>query len=229
MSAIEAPARPALAAADLAESVARGRALLRERRGPDAFRRALLGVNSGQRDAWVDAVLEVEPPPDDGPELPRGCVPYLPCSVEVLLRMVEVAPVRGSDVLVDVGAGVGRAAVLGHLLSGAVTIGLEIQPALVRSARALATRLGLSEVSFLEGDAAALAPEQSSGSVFFLYCPFSGERLSRLLDGLEPLAATRALRVCCVDLPLPERSWLAPGATSSSDLTVFRSTLLDPV
>lgn len=60
------------------------------------------------------------------------------------------------------------------------------------------------------------------GSVFFLYCPFSGERLTRVLDDLRMIAQTRRIRVCSVDLPLPSRAWLAPVARSGS-LAVYQS------
>src|SRR5690348_7895460 len=91
---------------------------------PSTFRVALLSVPPTERDAWLDLVLGLGELPADGPELPRDCVPYLPCSVDTLLRMVEQAPVRASDVFVDVGSGVGRAAALVHLLTGAAAIGL---------------------------------------------------------------------------------------------------------
>src|SRR4051794_20890268 len=82
---------------------------------PADFRAALERVGPWDRDAWVDVVLGLDVCPDDGPELPRGCVPYLPCPVDALLRLVDEALIRPSDVLVDVGSGVGRAAVLVHL------------------------------------------------------------------------------------------------------------------
>ncbi len=164
-------------------------------------------------------------PRDDGPELPTDGVPYLPCSVDVLLRMVDQAPVGASDVFVDVGAGVGRAATLVHLLTGAAVIGLEVQPALVRAARDLAAGLHLSRVSFFEGDAIELAGHIALGSVFFLYCPFSGDRLTTMLACIEPIARTRAIRVSCVDLPLPPCSWLTRDPQLSGDLTIYRSTL----
>src|SRR5262249_18543482 len=104
---------------------------------PPAFRAALLGVPAGERDAWVDRVLGLDGLPDDGPALPAGGVPYLPCSVEVLLRMVDEASVGSGDVFVDVGAGPGRAIALVHLLTGAAAVGLEIQPALVSAAHDL--------------------------------------------------------------------------------------------
>lgn len=90
------------------------------------FRAALLSVPPAIRDGWLDVVFGLGDLPNDGPELPRGCVPYLPSSVDALLRVVEQAPVRGSDIFVDVGSGLGRAAALVHLLTGAAVIGLEI-------------------------------------------------------------------------------------------------------
>jgi SAM-dependent methyltransferase len=189
------------------------------------FRAALLRVPPTQRDAWLDSVLGLGELPADGHELPRGCVPYLPCSVGSLLRMVEQAPVRPSDVFVDIGAGPGRAAMFVHLLTGAPAIGIEVQRALVLAAREVTSRLRLSRVPCLEGDAAELTRLMTIGSVFFLYCPFSGERLDRLLDGLESIARTRMIRVCCVDLPLPPRSWLTPKSPLCGDLVIYRSTI----
>jgi SAM-dependent methyltransferase len=190
---------------------------------PSQFRAALLEVPSSERDAWVDRVLGLGEIPDDG-ELPAGCVPYLPCPVDALLRIVEHAPVRATDVFVDVGAGLGRATAVVHLLTGAGAIGLEIQPALARGARELAARLLASRVSCVEGDAANLAGAIAIGSVFFLYCPFSGERLTKLLAELEAIARTRPIRVCSVDLPLPPCDWLTPEPCfGAGDLAIYRS------
>jgi SAM-dependent methyltransferase len=191
------------------------------------FRAALLSVPPTLRDAWVDLVFALGELPDDGPELPNGCVPYLPCSVDVLLRTIEQAPVRASDVFVDVGSGTGRAAALVHLLTGAPVIGVEIQPELVRAARDLAAQLRLSRMSCVQGDAAKLTGFISIGTVFFLYCPFSGARLARVLADLELIARTRAIRVCSVDLPLPPRPWLTADPALSGDLAIYRGSLQD--
>lgn len=198
-----------------------------ERGAGDAsrFRAAFSSVPPAERDAWLDLVLGLDEIPADGPALPRGCVPYLPCPVATVLRVVQEAPVRASDVFVDVGAGLGRTATLVHLLTGASAVGLEIQPHLVRAARDLAARLALPRVACVEGDAATLAGRIPIGSVFFLYCPFGGDRLIRVLDDLEQIARTRPLRVCTVDLPLPPRPWLTPICSDAGDLAIYRSTL----
>jgi SAM-dependent methyltransferase len=186
-----------------------------------------MAVPPERRDDWLDLVLGIEEVLDDGPALPRGCVPYLPCSVSALLRVIERAEIRSHDVFVDVGSGVGRATALIHLLTGAAAIGLEIQPHLVQASRVLSARLALPRCRVVSGDAVRLAGHISGGSVFFLYCPFSGERLANVVDALEPIARTRTIRICCLDLELPARPWLTPLSPQSDELAVYRSTLLD--
>jgi SAM-dependent methyltransferase len=193
---------------------------------PALFRTALMNVSAAQRDAWLDRVFGLDELPDDGPQLPRGCTPYLPCPVDAVLRALEHAEVQAGDVFVDVGSGLGRAAALARLLTGAASIGIEVQPALVQASRVLAQRLKVSRFSVVEGDAARLTEFISIGSVFFLYCPFSDQRLERVLDGLAAIAQTRQIRVCCVQLPLPSRPWLTPLALPDEDLAVYRSSPL---
>jgi SAM-dependent methyltransferase len=197
-------------------------ALSTRRAGPLEFRAALMNVPESERDGWLDQVFGLEGLPSDGPELPRGCVPYLPSPVATLLRVIDVAEVRSDDVFVDIGSGLGRVTALTHFLTGASAMGLEIQPELVRSARELASRLNAERVSVVEGDAVKLTGSLTIGSVFFLYCPFSGDRLEQVMDNLEVIARTREIRVCSVDLPLPSRSWLTP-VLLSGDLAIYRS------
>lgn len=172
-----------------------------------AFRAALLNVPPSERDAWVDSVFGIELV-DDNAELPRGCVPYLPCGVDALLRVIEHANIGPDDVFVDVGSGLGRAALIVHLLSGARVVGLEVQSRLALASRALAKRLNVEGFTAVVGDAPELCEQLAAGTVFFLYCPFGGARLERMLDGLERVAVVRDIRVCTVDLPLPARRWL---------------------
>jgi SAM-dependent methyltransferase len=200
------------------------RSLSRGLHSPPAFRAALLGVPARERDAWADLVLGIDELPSDGASLPAGCVPYLPCSVEVLLRLVDETPVGPTDVFVDVGAGPGRAIALVHLLTGAGAIGLEIQPELARAAQTLTARLGMSRARCIEGDAATLVAFMVVGSVFFFNCPFSGTRLAKVLDDLEPIASTRPVSVCCAYLPLPSRHWLLREPGRGGELEIYRST-----
>ncbi|MCB9598207.1 MAG: hypothetical protein H6719_36170, partial [Sandaracinaceae bacterium] len=155
---------------------------------PREFRAAADRVPFTERDAWLDAILGIDEIPDDDPSLPRGCVPYLPCPVDTVLRATVLADVRADDVFVDVGSGLGRALVCAHLATGAEAIGLEVQPTLARAARRVAEELRLSRVATLEGDATELLGSVPTGTVFFLYSPFGGEHLRRALDELERIA-----------------------------------------
>jgi hypothetical protein len=190
---------------------------------PATFRAALLEVAPVERDAWLELVLGPDELYEDETALPRGCVPYLPCAVDALLRAVDQVPVGPADVFVDLGSGTARASSLVHLMTGATAVGVENQPELVRAARARTARLGLSRVTTLEGDATRVTGAARSGSVFFLYCPFSGERLVRLLGDLERLARERPLVVCAVDVPLPEQRWLVMDPPGRGDLCIFRT------
>jgi hypothetical protein len=109
-----------------------------------------------------------------------------------------------------------------HLFTGAETVGIEIQPRLASAARDAATRLGLPRVATFDGDAAEDPAPLARGTVFFLYCPFGGARLARVLAHLASIARVRPIRVACVDLPLPPSPWLAP-ITESGDLAVYAS------
>jgi protein-L-isoaspartate O-methyltransferase len=192
---------------------------------PAVVRAALLQIAPRDRDAWLDLVFQLEPPTEDGPELPRGAVPYLPCPVEAVLNVLEHARIQPSDVVVDVGSGAGRTSALLQLLTGASVIGLEIQPRLVQASRELMTRLKLKRFVAVEADARYVTRSAPSGTVFFLYCPFGPSSLETFLEALEPVARSRELRLCLVDLPLLERPWLRLVAPAGADSAVYCSTL----
>jgi SAM-dependent methyltransferase len=183
----------------------------------------LLSIPFVERDAWIDEMLGIEqPPPEDIPNLPRGSVPYLPCGVDEILATVIEVPVCSDDVLVDLGSGLGRVAILAHLLTGARARGVEIQAPLVASARARCAELGLADVSFVEADA---ADTELDGSIFFLYAPFNGQMLARVLSGLEDVARRRPIVLCAVGLEFRGVPWLAPRKTARVSLTIYESCL----
>jgi SAM-dependent methyltransferase len=191
---------------------------------PANFDAALAEIPARSREEWLDLLWDIEDLAADAPDLPRGCVPYLPCAVDTVLDVLREARVTADDVFVDVGAGAGRAALLAHLKTGAGCIGLEIQPALVRTAQARADWLGLTRLRFVEGDASEMIRFIRTGTVFFLYCPFGAERLQRFLDGLGDVARAKPVRVCCVDMPPLERPEFARLPSASAHIDVYRST-----
>lgn len=185
-------------------------------RGP-ALLALIRAVPYIDRDEWVDEALGLSPPPPDV-NLPRGAVPYLPCGVDEILATVCEVPIGPGDELVDLGSGLGRVAILVHLLSGATASGIEIQSHLVAAARVRSAELGVP-VSFVHGSAGEAALD---GTIFFLYVPFSGEMLARVVARLEKVARHKAIVVCAAGLDL-DVPWLVPRATSSPSLTIYES------
>lgn len=180
---------------------------------------ALRAVPARERDGWVDALLGLPDTPDDLPGLPPGTVPYLPCGVDAILRVAREAPVGPHDVFVDLGAGVGRVALLVHLLTGARAVGVELQPHLVARARASAAELGLDAVELVAGDAAS--GDVPEGTVFFVYASFNGATLARVLARLERVAARRRIVLCAVDFEVHDRPWLRARRASSPELVFY--------
>lgn len=182
-------------------------------RGP-ALGELIRSVPYLERDGFVDALLELAPPPPDQ-VLPAGAVPYLPCPVEDILAFVRELPVRATDEVVVLGSGLGRAVFLIHLLTGAAARGIEIQPHLVARARATAAAWGL-EVGF---ECANLAEVELEGSVLFLYAPCNGELLARVCDRIIVLANRHAIAIGAVGIELPFRG----RAGSTETLMIYEA------
>ena len=191
--------------------------------GPSAFREQLRSVPPRDRDAWLDLALGSEEVPADGAALPRGCTPYLPCSVGALLGVIDLARVEASDVFIDVGSGIGRAAAFVHLSTGACAVGIEVQPALAAVARALTARTRLSDVTFHVGDVLDRLTVLERGTVFLLYAPFGGERLRAALAAIEAVGRARAVRVCTVDVPSLDERWLLHAGSSDEGVSTYFS------
>jgi hypothetical protein len=85
--------------------------------------------------------------------------------------------------------------------------------------------LKLNRVSFLETD--ARAADFSSGTVFYLYTPFSGSILRAVTNSLREQAAVRRIKVCsfgpCTSA-IAEEPWLEAMTPPETDrITVFLS------
>ncbi len=141
--------------------------------------------------------------------------------VAAVARAVGAVPVTADDVFIDLGAGLGRVALLTQALTGARVRGIEREPAYVNVARSAATRAALA-AAFVVGDVreAALA----DGTVFYLYAPCTGPALAAVIARLHAVARDHAICVCAlgVDLDAP---WLRARPTADFWLTVYDSVL----
>jgi hypothetical protein len=118
---------------------------------------------------------------------------YQPTPTRVVLELAEKANFRPHDVFYDIGSGLGQVAILVHLLSQVRAKGVEFEPAYCDYARRCARALNLSQVEFINADAREV--DYSNGTVFFLYTPFEGKMLERVLEKLADESAGKEIRL----------------------------------
>lgn len=95
-------------------------------------------------------------------------IPFVPTPMEVVDRMLEMAEVKASDVVFDLGSGDGRIVIRAAKKYGARGVGIEMDRELVGQARAKAKEEGVSHlVEFRVED--ALQTDLSSATVVTLY------------------------------------------------------------
>ena len=114
-------------------------------------------------------------------------VPYVPTPEEVVTAMLKLANVHKGDVVHDLGCGDGRIVITAATKYGASGVGFEIDPALVKKARANAAAAGVSDrVRFVTED--LFTADLSRASVVTLYLLQSiNERLRpKLVRQLKP-------------------------------------------
>lgn len=114
---------------------------------------------------------------------------YWPTAYAVIRRMLRRVGVGADDVVVDLGAGMGRGVFTASWLGARRAVGVEIDPGLVAIARAnlARSRLRDRQVEFVEGAAEAYPQDQST--VIFMFNPFGTATMAavarQIADGLE--------------------------------------------
>ena len=189
----------------------------------------LPGLGFDYRDELVSGVLQLlepllepsEPNLQPSPEM----VPYQPTPVRHILHLIAAATVTEEDVFVDLGSGLGHVPLLVSMITGASSLGIEMQPAYVLSARECAQSLQLSRVQFIAQD--AREADLSRGTVFYLYSPFKGSILADVLGALRRESMHRSIKICSLG-PCTHRvsneTWLKTSELSDAGyITVFDS------
>jgi hypothetical protein len=144
-------------------------------------------------DTLLGGVLDFEEPHDVA-ELAADMVFYQPTPARHIFDFIARAKIEDRDVVMDLGSGLGHVAILTAMCTNARCIGIEVEPAYVRSARTCARSLGVSNACFLAQD--VRHADLSEGTVFYLYTPFTGSILRTVLDMLRREAEHRAIRLC---------------------------------
>ena len=178
-------------------------------------------------DTFVDGLLQIEALPRAQRQLESQMVGYQPTPARIVLDMVERLRLSSDDVFYDIGSGLGRVALLVGLVSGSRAQGIEFEPAYCEFAQRRAAALGMSRVTFVNADAREV--KYADGTVFFLYTPFKGTILQRVMELLHYEARTRRIRVCTYGpgtLDILDQDWLAsvdPRDPDIHQVTIFES------
>lgn len=176
-------------------------------------------------DELISGVLQLREPGGALVRLGPEEVFYQPTPVRHILRLIEVSGLSDSDVLVDLGSGLGHVPLLASILTGARSIGIESEAGYVASARECVDSLGLSRITFVQQD--ARDADLGAGTVFYLYTPFTGTLLQTVLGRLREESAKRAIRVCTFGpctLVAAREKWMTASETPAVDRVVcFRA------
>jgi hypothetical protein len=176
-------------------------------------------------DELIAGVFAFDEPAEDHVEARFENVFYQPTPARHVFALIASGAISSDDVFVDLGSGLGHGAMLVSICTGARCVGVELEPAFVAAARECAQRLGLRRVTFVEQD--AREADFSRGTVFYLYTPFTGSILRKVMASLRAEAARRAIKVCafgpCAE-PVAKEKWLESTAAAEADqVAVFVS------
>jgi hypothetical protein len=182
------------------------------------------GMGYDYLDELISGVFQFDEP-DVEPVRRAEMVLYQPTPARHIFHLIGLTALTATDVLVDLGSGLGHVPLLAAILTSARSIGIELEGMYVERARQCAQRLNLNRVTFIRED--ARAADLSAGTVFYLYTPFTGSILSSVLSRLRREAAARPIRICtygpCTSVVAKE-SWLeASAAPVAHRIALFRS------
>jgi Histone methylation protein DOT1 len=183
------------------------------------------GMGFDFRDDLISGLLQLEQPAVGQFQLAPEMVFYQPTPARHIFNLLGLSALAAGDVFVDIGSGLGHVPLLISICTDARAIGIELESAYVECARQCAERLNLDRVAFFEQD--ARVADYSSGTVFYLYTPFSGAMLQLVLDRLKQEAACRQIRICTYGPStsvIAQQPWLRATSMPDADrITVFRS------
>jgi hypothetical protein len=188
-------------------------------------RSPLPGLGFDCRDELLSGVLQLREPSEPDLERSPEMAPYQPTPVRHILHLITATALAEGDIFVDLGSGLGHVPLLVSMVTGAQSLGIEVQPAYVASARECARSLHLSRVQFIPQD--AREADLSSGTVFYLYSPFNGSILTDMLSTLRMESTRRSIKICSLGpctRTVANETWLKASALPDTGrITVFDS------
>jgi hypothetical protein len=185
----------------------------------------LPGFGFDCRDELLSGVLQLREPSEPNHQRSPEMVPYQPTPVRHILHLITATALGENDVFVDLGSGLGHVPLLVCMVTGAQSVGIEVEAAYVASARECAQSLHMNRIRFIPQD--ARAADLSSGTVFYLYSPFNGSILTDVLGALRMESMGRSIKICslgpCTRIVANE-TWLKATALPDTErIAVFDS------
>lgn len=114
-------------------------------------------------------------------------VPYVPTPEEVVRKMLEVAEVKKTDTVYDLGCGDGRIVIMAAKDFGARGVGVDINPERIREAQANAKTAGVDgRVRFVESDLFKADVREASVVTIYLLSSVNLRLRPKLLKELKP-------------------------------------------
>lgn len=182
------------------------------------------GDGYDDRDDLVSGVLALDEPDDVAP-LPPEMVFYQPTPARHIFELIRRAALNEHEVVMDLGSGLGIVPMLVAMTTAARAVGIEREQAYVDAAQRCARNLGVARVAFECRD--AREADFSTATLFYLYTPFTGGVMRRVLDAIRHEAVHRPVRIAsfgpCTEVIAAE-SWLrADRVVSTESLTLFQA------
>ena len=114
-------------------------------------------------------------------------VPYLPTPKEVVAEMLELADVKGDDVLYDLGCGDGRVVIAAAQKFGTRGVGVDIDPQRIKEANENAQKAGVRDrVKFLQQDLFQTDLSEATVVMLYLLPDINLKLRPKLLQELKP-------------------------------------------
>jgi hypothetical protein len=187
--------------------------------------RPLPGFSFDYRDDLVSGILQIHEPREADLRRSPEMVSYQPTPVRHIVALAETGLLSDGDVLVDLGSGLGHVPLLVSVLTGVRSIGIEVEAGYVARARECAERLQLGRVNFFAED--ARVTDVSRGTFFYLYSPFTGSILAKVLRMLREEGRRRPIRICSLGpctATVAREDWLKATTTAEAGrIAVFES------
>jgi hypothetical protein len=144
-------------------------------------------------DIFINGLLSRGNVPEPLMEPEPEMVFYQKTPSRIIFQLAVAASIKPTDVFIDVGSGLGQVNMLINLISGAVSIGIEWEPAYCDYATVCAAALNLTNLAFINTD--ARKADFSTGTIFFMYTPFLGSMMQDVLNTLKQESQKRLIRI----------------------------------